>query len=301
MERQPIKYALIMLQMLSIAMSIACSSAKKLDDNNAKDLAEAYLGARNLSMPTHLTREPLPHSLVDGSKIIPTSEKERIGHDLITQKFILVGTETRTYPRVSGRFSAATRDGEAGYELQMAPDSNALNGTYFYGRQSNPLNGTSRPDGRIDLQSASQIPRYGRSDTAWAKNTANYEEQGQMASLHITHQEWGVPTLPDNLAGKASGEKITVNWYTYTPSADLLSKLTTVDGQNYLAIGKARVVNVSGLRLNTETEAQADITWKMQLSELGASSRPKRATLQAVAELSLARSRIPRGSWIESN
>jgi hypothetical protein len=113
-----VKHSLTTLLFLSTVILVRCSSSvKTLDESSGLRLTEAYLAARSLAMPTLLTRQSIPPSLEDDSKITPSNDKEQMGLDLVKRGFIKVGTETNSYPRVSGHFAASTGGGEAGYDL----------------------------------------------------------------------------------------------------------------------------------------------------------------------------------------
>jgi hypothetical protein len=282
---------------LNLVICTACSSSvNKLDESSGLRLTEAYLNHMSVAVPTQLTKDQIPRSLEGSSQLVPSNDKERVGLELIKRNFIKEDTETVYYPRISGRFAATTGGGqEAGYDLQMSANSNVLTGYYFYGSQHNTIKGTIDPDGQVEVLVSFQIPRYGYSDSAWAKERAKYEERGQAATLHMIQQGWGIPSLPETLNGTASGGRVAVTWYTYTPSPSLLAKVSTIDGQPFISIGKCIVTNLTGLRLISETEAQADTAWRVKLNELGDIITDKSGNLAGAGRVLFAKK--PDGSW----
>jgi hypothetical protein len=144
----------------------------------------------------------------------------------------------------------------------MVPNSNNLVGEatelhqHLTGPYRHKVTGTVETDGTVAISD----PVVGLRGT--------YREQGGKGYLAIRFPI-DPENEPDMFVGPATGRKVDVKWHTYSWSSEMLSQIVSEGNSNYVVAGKIEIGEVSDLRLLTETQASANVTWTGVLNRMG--------------------------------
>lgn len=271
--------------MLAIASSNGCaqSSVKQLNEESGRSLLKEAVAKRGYMLNISALHHFLGLSLKDYTTFKGVGP-EAVLKKLVERHLVQRESDTVTYPKISGAFMAQMNLGSesaSGWQrdtwvLTILPQrprnawglgANAVRVTgRFYSQLGNEIHPSARQaegaitsDGRIALNYL--VNPYLWSGPAWK---GVYEEDGATAFLKFQVKGW------TRFIGKATGQKITVNWYEYSISPELSKQIIHTPQGPLIAGGKIEVETLSELKLVSQTEAVAQFTWNVPLNDLGA-------------------------------
>ncbi|MGP8248175.1 MAG: hypothetical protein ACLQVN_27150 [Bryobacteraceae bacterium] len=263
----------------------SCQSRKQLTETSARDLIREYISSQKQSftVPVGAILPLMSRTKKDytatASNEVEVAVKRLIGTKLVMQTPVMIA-----YPVISGQFSRRyTIDNDTArfsldhkdhwytetYTVETGPNSNVVTGKREitidppYGSRSNLVQqqsatGAVRPDGSVDLQTAS----IGHADYVLdVRFRFAYIEDGPTAYLQSPNGT--------KLVGKASGRKVELKEYEYSFSPEMQKRVLGQGQQAYVSGGSFEIGEVSGLRLLGETEATAAFAWHAAMNDLG--------------------------------
>jgi hypothetical protein len=240
---------------------------KRLNESSAKELVQESVSKQLFKIPLSPYLSLLGPTMKDRSAPTGRTIEDSIFRHLIKQGLVSQKVDIIQYPVISGVFSGRRDEGSTfdkrEFNLEMVPNSNSLVGeaTEIHQYWANParhnVTGAVEPDGTVTLSDPSVGIR------------AVYKEQGAIAHLERMECQDTSYYGPCSFIGKASGRKVDIKWYTYSWSPEFQQKIVQIGDDSAVKGGRIEIGEVSNLRLVTETEATAQVTYTAVLDNVG--------------------------------
>lgn len=260
-----------------------------------------YLSGKQIKLSPAAFRTLLVSHTMENYWTRPPDSTE---HRLISGGWIVQQSTTTAYPKISGTFVDVTswrtcwagggchlNTKERQWILQPIAGTNRVSGrcadraSYStpesqeeVGWSGSSASGTVQPDGGLVLSCVhfSWQPLRGRYYEDAQKGYLKFEHGTfrSLGSLGSVRKAGGLTTTvlkPEEgiFVGAATGQKVTVTWYSYAWSPQFEAQLQGSDNARYLVLGGYGVGDVTNLRLDTDTRASANFSWKVLLNSNG--------------------------------
>jgi hypothetical protein len=286
----------VLILFLCLGTTIVCgchsspSTVRELNENSAKTLVEEYLQHRD-------HRFSLRGVLPTGRTTKDMSTGDSVTKRMIDANMIVQTAITEQFPKISGSFTAlldyhvppgsfgGTRWRRQIWTLEPVPDSNHLVGTFseqtdnMTGPSVNRAEGTVELDGKVDLRSQPM---------GWNPHRGVYREQSDKGILEFTGEQ------PSIYVGKPSNQTTPVKWFTYAWAPDFQKQIEGTGENATVVSGKVEITDLTDLRLLMDTEAHANIKWRVDLNSVGKAFMGNKP---AIGKGDVTFGKKPDGSW----